>query len=65
MWEKIFDQIVKSEKCYNVTPQVKNLFFQFLKINLKSYSDRKSKMGGTKLGDIFPNAAVKTTEGKI
>jgi len=22
-------------------------------------------MGGTKLGDIFPNAAVKTTEGKI
>ena len=22
-------------------------------------------MGGTKLGDIFPNAAVKTTEGEI
>ena len=22
-------------------------------------------MGGTKLGDIFPNAAVKTTEGKF
>jgi len=25
----------------------------------------RAKMGGTKLGDIFPNAAVKTTEGEF
>ena len=45
--------------------ELKTYFFSFSKLIWNLVQIERAKMGGTKLGDIFPNAAVKTTEGKI
>ena len=45
--------------------KLKTYFFNFSKLIWNLVQIERAKMGGTKLGDIFPNAAVKTTEGKI